>query len=104
MGVERQRTGLKLGSGSEPALELPWWKRGIRDAGLPADVVETILSARAPSTRRSYALKLGVARYTDVTVSVRTSFRGSRFDTISVQHEKKKSTMLGFFSFILNRQ
>ncbi len=28
MGVERQRTGLKLGSGSEPALELPWWKRG----------------------------------------------------------------------------
>ncbi len=29
MGVERQRTGLKLGSGSEPALELPWWKRGI---------------------------------------------------------------------------
>ncbi len=36
--------------------------------------------------------------------SVRTSVRGSRFDTISVQHEKKKSTMLGFFSFILNRQ
>ncbi len=30
MGVERQRTGLKLGSGSEPALELPWWKRGKR--------------------------------------------------------------------------
>ncbi len=29
LGVERQRTGLKLGSGSEPALELPWWKRGI---------------------------------------------------------------------------
>ncbi|KAI2664143.1 Iporin [Labeo rohita] len=29
----------------------------LRDAGLPADVVETILSARAPSTRRSYALK-----------------------------------------------
>ncbi len=22
---------LKLGSGSEPALELPWWKRGIRE-------------------------------------------------------------------------
>ncbi len=37
--------------------------------------------------------------------SVRTSVRGSRFDTISVQHKKKKkSTMLGFFSFILNRQ
>ncbi len=35
--------------------------------------------------------------------SVRTSVRGPRFDTISVQHEKKKS-MLGFFSFILNRQ
>ncbi len=31
MGVERQRTSLKLGSGSEPALELPWWKRGISD-------------------------------------------------------------------------
>ncbi len=30
LGVEKQRTGLKLGSGSEPALELPWWKRGIR--------------------------------------------------------------------------
>ncbi len=30
LGVERQRTGLKLGSCSEPALELPWWKRGIR--------------------------------------------------------------------------
>ncbi len=29
MDVERQITGLKLGSGSEPALELPWWKRGI---------------------------------------------------------------------------
>ncbi len=29
----------------------------LRDAGLPADVVETILSARAPSTRRSYAFK-----------------------------------------------
>ncbi len=28
LGVERQRTGLKLGSGSEPALELSWWKRG----------------------------------------------------------------------------
>ncbi len=28
LGVERQRTGLKLGSGSKPALELPWWKRG----------------------------------------------------------------------------
>ncbi len=37
-------------------------------------------------------------------VSVHTSVRGSRFDTISVQQEKKKSTMLGFFSFILNRQ
>ncbi len=36
--------------------------------------------------------------------SVCTSVRGSRFDAISVQHEKKKSTMLGFFSFILNRQ
>ncbi len=34
--------------------------------------------------------------------SVRTSVRGSRFDKISVQ-QKKKSTMLGFFSFILNR-
>ncbi len=31
LGVERQRTGLKLGSGSEPALELPWWKRGIKE-------------------------------------------------------------------------
>ncbi|KAI2649995.1 putative V-type proton ATPase subunit H 2 [Labeo rohita] len=29
----------------------------LREAGLPADVVETILSARAPSTRSSYALK-----------------------------------------------
>ncbi len=29
----------------------------LRDAGLPPDVVETILSARAPSTRRSYAFK-----------------------------------------------
>ncbi len=29
----------------------------LRDAGLPADIVETILSARAPSTRRSYAFK-----------------------------------------------
>ncbi len=29
----------------------------LRDAGLPADVVKTILSARAPCTRRSYALK-----------------------------------------------
>ncbi len=47
---------------------------------------------------------LGVARYTDVTVRYVPRFRRSRFDTISVQHEKKKSTMLGFFSFILNRQ
>ncbi len=31
LGVERQRTGLKLGSGSEPALELPWWKRSKRE-------------------------------------------------------------------------
>ncbi len=30
LGVKRQRTGLKLGSDSEPALELPWWKRGKR--------------------------------------------------------------------------
>ncbi len=29
----------------------------LRDAGLPPDVVETILSARAPSTRRIYAFK-----------------------------------------------
>ncbi len=29
----------------------------LRDAGLPPDVVETILSARAPSTRRTYAIK-----------------------------------------------
>ncbi len=29
LGVERQRTSLKLGSGSEPALKLPWWKRGV---------------------------------------------------------------------------
>ncbi len=29
----------------------------LRNAGLPPDVVETILSARAPSTRRSYAFK-----------------------------------------------
>ncbi len=29
----------------------------LRDAGLPPDVVETILIARAPSTRRSYAFK-----------------------------------------------
>ncbi len=29
----------------------------LRDAGFPPDVVETILSARAPSTRRSYAFK-----------------------------------------------
>ncbi len=37
--------------------------------------------------------------------SVRTSVRGSRFDTISVQQEKKKkSTMLGFFSFILKQK
>ncbi len=32
----------------------------------------------------------------------RTSVRGSRFDTISIQ--QKKNTMLGFFSFILNRE
>ncbi len=36
--------------------------------------------------------------------SVRTSVRGSRFDTISVQHEKKKSTMLGSFIFIYFEQ
>ncbi len=29
----------------------------LRDAGLPPNVVETILSARPPSTRRSYAFK-----------------------------------------------
>ncbi len=29
----------------------------LRDAGLPPDIVETILSARAPSTRRSYGFK-----------------------------------------------
>ncbi len=32
MDVERQRTGLKLGSGSEPALELPCGK-GVYDIG-----------------------------------------------------------------------
>jgi len=32
LGVKRQRTGLKLGSGSEPALELLWWKRGKRES------------------------------------------------------------------------
>ncbi len=49
---------------------------------------------------------LGVARYTDNHGSVRTSVRGSRFDTSLVQQDKKKKkyTMLGFFSFILNRQ
>ncbi len=36
--------------------------------------------------------------------SVHTSVRGSWFDTISVQQGGEKSTMLGFFSFILNRQ
>ncbi len=40
LGVERQRTGLKLGSGSEPALELLWWKRGNR--GGRADVWLTV--------------------------------------------------------------
>ncbi len=35
-----------------------WPRRGLYgDAGLPPDVVETILSARAPSTGRSYAFK-----------------------------------------------
>ncbi len=29
LGVERQRTSLKLGPGPEQALELPWWKRGM---------------------------------------------------------------------------
>ncbi len=44
---------------------------------------------------------LGVAWYTDV--MVRYVPRSSQFDTISVQQEKKKiSTMLGFFSYILN--
>ncbi len=32
LGVERQRTGLKLGSGSEPALQLLWWKRGVSES------------------------------------------------------------------------
>ncbi len=36
--------------------------------------------------------------------SVCTSVRGSRFDTISLQQEKNKSNMLGFFSFIMNRE
>ncbi len=41
---------------------------------------------------------LGVARYTDVTVRYVPRFGGSRFNTISVQHEKKKkSSMLVSF-------
>ncbi len=33
LGVERQRTGSRLGSGSEPALELLWWKGGRSERG-----------------------------------------------------------------------
>ncbi len=36
---------------------------------------------------------LGVARYTDVTVRYVPRFGGSRFDTISVQHEKKSNLL-----------
>lgn len=31
MAVGKQRTDLKLSTGSEPALELAWWKRGISE-------------------------------------------------------------------------
>ncbi len=58
LGVERQRTGLKLGSGSEPALELPWWKRGKRGQ-------ETVLQEDSPSFQRQQRHSEPVAGDTD---------------------------------------
>ena len=32
--VENLRTGLRIGTGYEPALALPWWKRGMCASGV----------------------------------------------------------------------
>ncbi len=51
-----------------------------------------------------YIYILGVARYTDVTVRYVPRFGGHGSIQFRYNRKKKKSTMLGFFSFILNRQ
>ncbi len=52
-----------------------------------------------------YIYILGVARYTDVTVRYVPRFRGHGSIQFRYNMKKKeKSTMLGFFSSILNRQ
>ncbi len=47
---------------------------------------------------------LGVARYTDVMVRYVPRFGGHGSIRFRYNMKKKKSTMLGLFSFILNRQ
>ncbi len=51
-----------------------------------------------------YIYILGVAQYTDVTVRYVPRFGGHGSIRFRYNMKKKKSTMLGFFSFILNRQ
>ncbi len=45
-----------------------------------------------------------MAWYPDVTVRYVPRFGGHASISVQKKKEKKKSTMLGFFSFILNRQ
>ncbi len=47
---------------------------------------------------------LGVAQYTDVTIRYVPRFGGHGSIRFRYNRKKKKSTMLGYFSFILNRQ
>ncbi len=64
---------------------------------------------RAKSTQTSNTVcvcvcVLGVARYTDVTVRYVPQFGGHGSIRFRYNRKKKNSTMLGFFSFIFNRQ
>ncbi len=53
LSVERQRTGLKLGSGSEQALELLWWKMGM--SGVASKYRESVSRAVGSLSQRSFS-------------------------------------------------
>ncbi len=59
---------------------------------------------RERENNAKYHFILGVARYTDVTVRYVPRFGGHGSIRFRYNMKKKKSTMLGLFSFILNRQ
>ncbi len=72
MGVERQRTGLELGSGSEPALELLWWKRGIRETLWVIVIRFSFVSSSFQADKKSIIVQLCSIFYNRLQTMVRS--------------------------------